>query len=261
MRKSNSFFLAFFVFLLISVLIFGLSKFGILNPISSILQKIASPVQGLTYNATNFLGTGDKIKKLENENLLLTSMLSDQKKLKDNNSALSDQFQTATPKSITLVSANIIGAPSFIPGISPAEFFIIDKGTADGVSIGQAVIYKNNLVGKITKTNSFLAEVTLITNLKSSFTAKSSANALGVVKGQGAGSLILDNVLLSDQLKPSDLVFTNGDVNLSGVGFPPDLVVGKIAAIDKKASSLFQRADIVSFLDFSKMTTVFVITK
>lgn len=264
MRKNNGFFLAFFVFLLISVLIFGLSKTGILNPLASIFQKIASPVQGLTYNvvnATNFLGTSDKIKKLENENLLLTSMISEQKKLKDNNSALSDQFQTSTPKSTTLIAASIVGAPSFIPGVSPAEYYIIDRGTTDGVKVGQAVVYKDNLVGKITKVNDYLAEVTLVTNSKSSFTVKSSSNALGVVKGQGAGNLILDNVLPSDDLKSSDLVFTNGDTNLTGAGLPPDLVVGKIVAVDKKASSLFQRADVVSFIDFSKITTVFVITK
>ncbi len=265
MRKNNNFYLAFFVFLLLSVLIFGLSKFGILNPLASVFQKIVSPIQGLTYNAvntTNSLGTNDKIKKLENENLLLTSMLSDQKKLKDNNSALSDQFQTSFPNSSTLLPANIVGAPSFIPGLSLPETFIIDKGTNDGVRIGEAVVYKNNLVGKITKTNDFLSEVTLVTNVSSSFTAKSSSSeVLGVIKGQGAGEMILDNVLLSDNLNPADLVFTNGDTSLSGSGYPPDLVVGKILSVDKKASSLFQRAEVSSFIDFAKITTVFIIVK
>lgn len=263
MRKDNNFLLAFFVFLLLSVLIFGLSKSGILNPLTSIFQKITSPVQGLTYNAvntTNFLGTNDKIKKLENENLVLTSMLSDQKKLKDNNSALSDQFQTSYPNSSTLLPANIVGAPSFIPGVSLPETFIIDKGTSDGLKVGKAVVYKNNLVGKISKANDFLSEVTLVTNATSSFTAKSSSSeVLGVIKGQGGGEMILDNVLLSDNLKPGDLIFTNGDANLNGTGYPPDLVVGRIVSVDKKASSLFQRAEVSSFIDFSKITTVFII--
>ena len=257
--------MAFFVFLLLSCLVFGLSKVGILNPVSSVFQKISTPFQRTSYNIFNSItlfGENSKLKKLETENLALTSMLSDQKKLESENSALSDQFQASSPNSNTLLPANIVGAPSFIPGVSTPETFIVDKGTQDGVKVGEAVVYKNNLLGKITKSNDSLSEITLVTNISSSFTAKiSSAGTLGVIKGQGGGEMILDNVLLSDNLEPSNLVLTNGDTSLNGNGYPPDLVVGKIVSIDKKASSLFQRAEISSFIDFSKITTVFIIVK
>jgi cell shape-determining protein MreC len=54
---------------------------------------------------------------------------------------------------------------------------------------------------------------------------------------------------------------TNGDITLSGSGFPPDLVVGKITSVEKKPSSLFQKAEVESFINFSKITAVFVIVK
>jgi rod shape-determining protein MreC len=265
MKRKENFLPVFFVFLVLSFLFLGLSKVGILNPVSSVFQKIITPFQSVThtvFNSVSLLGTNARLKKLETENLTLTSMLSDQKKLKDDNAALSDQFQTVSPKSNTLLPANIIGAPSFIPGVSTPETFIVDKGTQDNVKIGEAVVYKNNLLGKITKSNDSLSEVTLITNSSMSFTVKtSSSETLGVIKGQGGGEMILDNVLLSDSLKPSDLVLTNGDTSLNGSGYPPDLVVGKIISVDKKASSLFQRAEVSSFIDFSKITTVFIIVK
>ncbi len=241
----------------------GLSKAGILNPVSSVLQRITAPFQSATYNFFNsviLLGESPKLKQLETENLRLTSMLSDQKKLERENSALSDQFQVSSPNSNTLLPANIVGAPSFIPGIAVPETFIIDKGTSDGITIGRAVVYKNNLVGKVTKANGFLSEVTLVTNPASSLTVKTSgSDVLGVIKGQGGGEMILDNVLLSDNLKPADLVLTNGGTNLNGTGYPPDLIVGKIVSVDKKASSLFQRAKVSSFINFSKIRTVFII--
>jgi len=265
MKRRENFLLAFFVFLILSGLVFGLSKVGILNPVSSAFQKIITPFQRASYNIINsvtLFGDNSRLKKLETENLALTSMLSDQKKLESENSALSDQFQAPSPKSNTLLPANIVGAPSFIPGVSTPEIFIVDKGTQDGVKVGEAVVYKNNLLGKITKSNDSLSEVTLVTNTSSSFTAKVSfQDSLGVIKGQGGGEMILDNVLLSDNLKPLDLVLTNGDTSLSGNGYPPDLVVGKIVSVDKKASSLFQRAEVSSFIDFSKITTVFIIAK
>lgn len=265
MKRKENFFLAFFVFLFLSVSIFGLSKIGILSPVSSVFQKISSPFQNTTYNFVNSISlfaTNSKLKKLENENILLTSLISDQKKIKGDNSALLDQFQTVTPKSNTLLPANVIGSPSFIPAVTVPESLIIDRGENDGVVIGRVVVYKNNLVGKITKVNDSYSEVSLITNSASSLTAKTlSSQALGVAKGQGNGEIILDNVLLSDTLNVSDLVLTNGDTNLNGIGSPPDLVVGKILSVEKKASSLFQKAQVKSFIDFSKITRVFVIVK
>jgi len=264
MKRKENFLPVFFVFLVLSLLVFGLSKAGVLNPVGSALQKITAPFQSTTYtvfNSISLLGTNAKLKKLEVENLALTSMLSDQKKLEKENSALSDQFQVSSPNSNTLLPANIVGAPSFVPGVSTPETFIIDKGTKDGVKIGGAVVYKNNLLGKITKINDFLSEVTLVINSSMSFTARTSSGALGVIKGQGSGEMILDNVLLSDSLKSSDLVLTNGDTSLNGSGYPPDLVVGKIVSVDKKASSLFQRAEVSSFIDFAKITTVFILVR
>jgi len=264
-KRKENFLPVFIVFLLLSFLFLGLSKAGILNPVSSVLQKVGTPFQSTAYkffNSMTLLGENSKLKNLQAENLTLTSMLSDQKKLERENNALSDQFQISSPNSNTLLPANIIGAPNFIPGVSAPEIFIINKGTQDGIKVGEAVVYKNNLLGKITKINDSLSEVSLLTNSSSSFTAKtSSSQAQGVIKGQGGGEMVLDNVLLSDSLKLSDLVLTNGDTNLSGSGFPPDLVVGKIVSVDKKASSLFQRAEVSSFIDFSRITTVFIIVK
>lgn len=70
--------------------------------------------------------------------------------------------------------------------------------------------------------------------------------------------MILDNVLLSETLKVGDVVLTNGDIDQNGKGLPPDLIVGKITSVDKNPSALFQKADVVSFVDFSKLSTLFV---
>ena len=84
-------------------------------------------------------------------------------------------------------------------------------------------------------------------------------NASGVIKGEGGDGMILDEVLLSDSLKKDDLVLTKGNQDLSGVGFPPGLAVGKIASISKNASDLFQKAEVKSSLDFTKLDKVFIV--
>ena len=263
MQKRTSFTAYFLIFIILSILIFFFSKAPILKPISSFFSSIFSPFESLSYgifsNAENFM-VSTKLKALQDENSTLVKRLVDQSKLSQDNKALMDQFQTQNPKSTSLIPANIIGAPSFIPGVSYPENLIIDRGDTDGIRVGDAVLYKDNLIGKVFKTEKYISSVMLITNASSSFTAKTlSSNTLGVIKGQGGGELILDNVLLSDTLQKGDVVLTKGDINEKNVGFPIDLIVGKIASISKSPSDLFQKAEVKSEVDFAKLDRVFVL--
>ena len=176
------------------------------------------------------------------------------------NNALRDQFNFKNSKSNNLIPATIVGAPGFIPAITEPESYTLDKGENDGIKMGDAVVYEDNLVGRIIKVTKTLSSVQLITNSSSSFTAKTlESNALGVVKGQGGGGLMLDNVVLSDSIKIGDLVLSKGDLGVLGIGLAPDLVAGEIVAVSKNPSDLFQRAKIESRLDFSKLDKVFVV--
>jgi cell shape-determining protein MreC len=64
---------------------------------------------------------------------------------------------------------------------------------------------------------------------------------------------------VSDTLQKQDTILTKGDINNSGLGFPPDLVIGRVTSISKNVSDLFQKADVKTLIDFSKLTKVFVI--
>jgi len=260
MQKGTKLFSVFVGFFVISAIIFGLSKTNIFSAPASLISSIFSPVQsGFLNFAIGIRSTSNN--NLKNENLGLISEFSDYQKLKEQNKSLLDQFQTLNPKSSTLLPAEIVGAPSFIPGLSSPENLIINRGSRDNVKVGQAVIFKNNLIGKIGKVKSNLSQVILITNSDSSFTALTGgdSNILGVLKGQGGGEMILDNVLLTENLKNGDFVLTKGDVSLSGEGFPPGLIVGKIISVEKSPSALFQKAQVEGIVDVIKLSTVFVV--
>ena len=175
MPKRNNFFSYFLIFLFLSLVVFIASKSGLLKPVDSLAKEILSPVQALTYGVyskiTEF-GSNPKIEALRAENLLLTKKIVDQNKLIEDNKALRDQFQTENPKSTNLIEADIIGAPGFIPGISIPETLVLNRGENDGIKVGQAVVYEDNLIGKIFKTSAFLSSVELISNSSSSLTAK-----------------------------------------------------------------------------------------
>lgn len=262
MKARENIGLIFFILLLLSVFIFFFSRSGFLKSSTSVFYSITAFFSKPSYNFfstfTNF-GENGKVKKLREENLSLAREIVNQRRLIAENKSLHDQFLLPNPKSLNLLPANIVGAPRFLPGITSPESFVIDVGEKDKVKVGDGVVLKDNLIGKITKTSDFLSQVILVTNPSSQFAAKTVQGVLGVVKGQGNQDMILDNVLLSDSLEKDNFVVTTGDLALDGSGIPPDFIVGKITSVDKNPSSLFQQGKLESLVDFSKISGVFVV--
>lgn len=253
MQKKES--LNYFIFIFIlAITIFAFGKLGFLRLPISIFSIGTSPIrQVFSIKPTTFQAT-----KTTNE---LLSKIVDEKKLTDENSALKDQFQKGTIRSLNLLPAKVLGSPTFVPGVTIPQEFVIDKGRKDGIAVDQAVVVGDSIIGKIIKVSDNFSVANLLTNPDVSLTAKTNRNALGVVKGVGDEEVILDNVVLSDDLEKGDLVYTKGDINENGNGVPPDLLIGKIVSIDKKSSSLFQQASIQSFIDVSKLSDVFILIR
>lgn len=256
--KRSSFLPAFLVVVFLCIAILVLSVSGKLKFLS-FLEKPASGIQSFSYNLFQklpFVSQDSRIKILKEDNLNLLGKIADYERLKRENAALSDQFQTSYPSSVQLLQAQIIGAPGFIPGVSAPDTLILNKGAGDNIKEGSAVVIKNNLIGIIAKVSGNLSKVNTISNPSFSFTAKTQNAAVGIIKG--GESLTLDNILLSENISKGELVLTKGNVNNDGAGIPPDLVVGKITSLEKNPSDLFQKASVESFIDLTNLTSVFV---
>ncbi|HUQ85754.1 MAG TPA: rod shape-determining protein MreC [Candidatus Limnocylindrales bacterium] len=253
MHKTKNFLPTFLILLAITILLIILSKSGILNGPTSFLEKGTVPIQRVAFGILTNHDESSGIEKLRVENSKLISELVKQKELVRENQALRDQFQTSNPALRKLIPSKVIG--------QKIDKIIIDKGFDDGVEKGDSVVYKDNLVGKISKSSAHISIVDLPMNKNIFFTAKIlDSSTQGVVKGNENG-IILDNVVLSEKIKKGEIVVTKGNIDEDDKGFPPNLVVGKVVSVNKKASSLFQTAEIKSLVDFSKIETVFVIIR
>lgn len=262
MAKKENFTSIFLFFLFFALIIFTLSKSGFLSFPASILQKALSPLAKSAFSTFNFFSSENNlaIADLSNQNRALVKKIINEETLKKENSALADQFATTSIRSQTLLAAKIVGAPSFIPGVSSPQNFIIDKGTDDNVKVGNAVIYKDNLIGKVVESNLYFSKIDLVTSPSFSSTVKTlRTEATGVIKGIGEKKMILDNVLQSADIKVSDIILTKGDQDINGIGLPPNLILGKLISVSKKPSNLFQKGEVVSLLDFLSLSTVFVV--
>ena len=249
--RDKSFFFTFLFFLILSFLIFVVSSSGVLKPLVGALTKSVAPIRASL-----------KMTQPTNEDFL--NSISDKldiKKLQNENNALRDQFETTALSSNALLPAQIIGAPTFIPGVSEPETFVIDKGAEDGVLKGMACVFQDNLVGIITEVGDNSSLVVLVTNSSFSTTIKLPDGTLGVVKGQGKGEMELGNVSPSASLDKNEAVLTKGATDETGVGIIPNIVIGEIVSVDKKPSEIFQKASVRSLLNFSSLSYIFVVLR
>jgi len=262
MRKKERLVFTFFIFLVLSIIILVLSVFGKLVLPQSFLEKgvafLPKTFFGL-FQRIPFISESEQLKKLKLENLTYASKLVDQEKLKKENAALLSQFQQQDIQTLSLLPSKIVGAPGFIPGVTTPANFILDKGAKDNVEVGDSVVVKNNLIGKVSKVSSRLSKVDVITNSSVVLSAKTISGAIGVVKGGGSDKITLDNVLPSQNLKIDELVLTKGDVDIAGSGIPADLVIGKIQSIEKVPTNIFQRAEVKSLINLTKLSIVFIV--
>ncbi len=263
MQNKQNFLPFFTVFFTLSILIILLGKTGIVNGVISIVDRSTLPIRTVSLSVLGLSKLQNKqLNQLIQKNAELQKQLINKDELTKENKALKDQFASTKISSQDLIPAKVVGYEGLIPGTSLPSYLIIDKGTSDGIQNGSAVVSGEYLIGTLKTVNSHFSKIVLVTNKSTNFAAKvltDSSEIDGIIKGKGTDDLVLDNVLLSQNLQKDKWVLTKGGRDETGNGFPPDLIVGKIVSIDKNPSDLFQRAAVNSPIDFSNITTVFVI--
>ncbi len=251
MHLAKSIFPIFLVFVILSLIVY----FFFQNSFTSVLQQVTLPIQKWVYSTLSQQPANvTPQKKLQEENNALRTRLAKTKELERDNKALRDQFQISDPSPRNLLPATVVGESD--------DKIFIDKGEREHVQAGHIVIFKDNLIGKVTKTSPHVSVITLISHPTTSFIAQTvNTEAIGVIKAQGNESITFENVVLSDKLEKDDIIVTKGDRDDKEVGFPPKLVVGKVVSVNKKASSLFQAAQVKSLVNFETVRMVFVVIR
>lgn len=264
MQKKQNFLPFFVVFLVLSLLLIFIGNSGIINSLTSLFNSSTSEVRTASIGILAFGNyKNSQIEELLIENIAYKKEIAKQQNLVLENKALKDQFAKSQDQSLNIIPAEIVGLPGFIPGVSTPEYLILNRGSKDGARMGSAIMINNYLIGKIIKVTDHTSKVDLLTNKSSVFTAvikpNDGAEIIGVLRGRGNNEMILDNVLLTADLKKDMLVYTKGEKDESGEGIPPDLIAGKVVSIEKKPADLFQKASVKTPVDFKSLEIVFIL--
>ena len=133
----------------------------------------------------------------------------------------------------------------------------IDKGTADGLSVGMPVSASNGVIGQIVQCGATSSTVRLLTDESSSISAMVQSNrAQGMVVGSASGQVSLTLIRSSQAVNVGDVVVTSG---LGGV-FPKGLPIGKVTSVQNNPGSLYLDVVVEPFAHTESFEEVLVIT-
>ena len=224
----------------------------LLGVILTPFQKAAAVVSGGVGTVWEKYTSIDKVmeqnEQLETENAELRQQMVDYDRIKAENEAYK------ALANIQKKNSNATYVSGFVIGRDPLdEFggFTLDKGTADGVAVNNAVISdRGYLLGMVVEADPTSCKV--MTILHPSF------NAAGVVSRTRENGILctLTNLERSTETRAGDQVITTG---LGGV-FPPDLLVGTVQDVVPEASGKSSIAVVRPGADPRTAKHVFIIT-
>jgi rod shape-determining protein MreC len=118
------------------------------------------------------------------------------------------------------------------------ETFLIDKGSAHGVTVNTPVVSPDGVVGRVLRISPTAATILLITDPNSRIPIVSQKNRTqGIVKGEGpAKELTLQYVPQGAPIEEGEILVTSGLEEI----FPKGLPVARVTAVGRSGSSLFQ---------------------
>jgi rod shape-determining protein MreC len=123
------------------------------------------------------------------------------------------------------------------------HIIIINSGSQNGVSVGQAVIAKQGyLIGKVIKVQSSIAQVRLITDSQSQVAAavQNDTNSPGLVVGRQGTAIEMELIPQNEVVATDQMVITSGLEE----AIPRGLLIGKIISQAIPAGEIFQKATI-----------------
>jgi len=223
------------------------------GPISKVLRASAGrsiPVISDIFQLRRVLNQNADLVK---ENLNLQSKLAAMSEMQYENEILKKElgFMKNTDSSKVIPGAIVGQSSGYLKSV------VIDKGTDNGLSNGDAVISQGVLVGILTETRKNNAEVTLITDFNSLVpVVLQSSRATGLLRG-GLQGLVVEEIPLNITIQKGENVVTSG----LGGQIPPGILIGKTTEITSKEGEIFQKIAMASPVEFSRLEVVFVIKK
>lgn len=191
----------------------------VLSPVSEAFESVARPGAGGSDLEVAYATAVAERNRLASENAQLTAELEEVETLRKQNKAEQQR------PDITYVGAKVIGRdPS-----GTERIIIINRGSADGLRVGMAVVNPDIYVGQITGVDEHQARVQLISDSHASVGAMlNDQRADGVIYGTRGGMLVMRHVDKDVVPNPDEWVVTSDMTSSETAQIPPNIPIGVV---------------------------------
>jgi rod shape-determining protein MreC len=163
---------------------------------------------------------------------------------------------TKLPFATTLASV-----PAEVIQMTPTNLqltFVIDKGSANGVAVGNPVVGDAGLVGRVVQVTSTTSTVLMLTDPSSTVGVRiPNSGQVGAAVGQGTGrSLAVNLVVPGTHIRRGAVLVTSG---LQGELFPPGLPVARVTQVSNPSGDLQESIRAVPLVNYAALQYVSVL--
>jgi rod shape-determining protein MreC len=150
------------------------------------------------------------------------------------------------------IAAHIVGrSPS-----SVVRTIVLDKGEANGVAKGMAVLSSDGVVGQVVTVSTHAARVMLVSDANSGIDVLVQRSRVqGIATGSVENGCMLKYIQRGSDIAVGDTVITSG---LDGI-FPKGHPVGTVIRVDARESRMFQEVEVKLSADLGKLEEVLVV--
>tara|TARA_R110000868_G_C10967778_1_gene769285 strand:+ start:1580 stop:2326 length:747 start_codon:yes stop_codon:yes gene_type:complete len=205
---------------------------------------------------TYFLSQQELLTQLNNikaENILLQT-----KQLKYNTVKLENKRLKELLNSSKYLDEKFLVSEILDISIDPlGKKFIINKGSNDGVYVGQSVVSSKGVVGQIIEVNKFTSVVILITDADHAIPLENQRTGMRTLAiGLGASqNLELLNVIKDADIKEGDILISSG----LGERFPEGYPVGEVLSIVYQNKKATLQVFLKPIVDFNTLKEVLLV--
>ncbi|MGZ8443262.1 MAG: rod shape-determining protein MreC [Candidatus Binatia bacterium] len=265
LRRNQIFFCSCFCLLLSLYILTASARGQIKNePIGALLMWILRPLQIAGQGTANWIkGFRDNYDTLagfrsENERLrkrLQTLEIERQRLLEAEatNRRLQQLLDFRSELPAGAITASIIAASA----TSWFQSCVLNKGSADGVRKGMAVVTPLGVIGKVVSVTGRTAKVLLLTDPNSGIDVLvQRARSRGIVSGSLESGTVLKYVKRSEDVQEGDRLVTSGLDNV----FPKGMLAGTVIKVRKQSRGLFQTVEVLPAVQASLVEEVLVVS-
>jgi rod shape-determining protein MreC len=264
LRRNQIFFSSCFCLLLSLYILTATARGQIKNePVGALLMWILRPLQMAGQ------GTANWIKGFRDHYDTLAGFRSENERLRKRLQALEIERQRLLEAEATnrrlqqlldfraelpngAITATIIASSA----TSWFQSCVLNKGSADGVRKGMAVVTPLGVVGKVVAVTGGTAKVLLLTDPNSGIDVLvQRTRSRGIVSGSLESGTVLKYIKRSEDVQEGDRLVTSGLDNI----FPKGLLVGTVIRVRKQNRGLFQSVEVWPAVQAARVEEVLVI--